>query len=506
MNQQRRLYRKLIYICAIAALLVPLSLLSAPATTQSPGGTLSQLRQKYDLSQANLGEIDPAGETIKLATLGMRGVAANVLWEKANHYKKVEDWTNLSATLEQITHLQPNFISVWRYQAWNLSYNVSVEFDDYRDRYYWVIKGINFLKEGVAYNGKEPRLLWDTGWFIAQKIGRADEHKQYRKLFKADDDFHGSRPMAQRDNWLVGREWFLRAQDLVDKFSVPIKGTSPLIFHSDPAMCLINYSDAMEEEGTYGEVAKTAWKRADEAWNAYGSRDIPTVHNLSIRLNDKEKFAERAAGARKELDALVPENLAEQIRQERIAKLDAKEKAAFDTPEKDRDDAQRSLMAIVNDKLYVNERIIAERVEGKDRAKALQLAEAAMTADTLARIIDNERSIVNFEYWRLRCEMERTDDALEARKLIFEAEQEFTATHLVAAGEKYEAGLAKWRQVLDAFPALLDESIEMEDLAETISRYREALHQLDKPFPEDFILQDVLDIQQRRQLPAEEAK
>ena len=169
----------------------------------------------HSLSQADLGEIDPASETIKLATLGMRGVAANILWEKANDYKKEEDWTNLSATLEQITKLQPNFVNVWIYQAWNLSYNISVEFDDYRDRYRWVIRGIDFLKEGTQYNRDEPRLLLGLGWMIAQKIGKADEHMQFRQLFQEDDDFNGSRPVAQRDNWLVGREWLLKAEQVV---------------------------------------------------------------------------------------------------------------------------------------------------------------------------------------------------------------------------------------------------------------------------------------------------
>ena len=147
----------------------------AARRTESPGGKLAQLRDEYGLSQADLGEIDPTSEALKLATLGMRGPAANIMWQKANEYKKTEDWMAFSAALEQIIRLQPNFINVWRFQAWNLSYNISVEFDDYHDRYYWVMKGINFIIGGTRYNKNEPRLLYDVGWFIAQKIGRADE-------------------------------------------------------------------------------------------------------------------------------------------------------------------------------------------------------------------------------------------------------------------------------------------------------------------------------------------
>ena len=85
---------------------MPLFWLSQPATNAvkgvqgSPGGKLAQLRDQYHLSQAQLGQIDPTSVTIKLATLGMRGVAANILWEKANDYKMKKDWTNFGATLE----------------------------------------------------------------------------------------------------------------------------------------------------------------------------------------------------------------------------------------------------------------------------------------------------------------------------------------------------------------------------------------------------------------------
>jgi len=129
----------LLALIGIAVLLVPISALSQPADSTSKGGKLAKLRQEYGLSQTNLGEVDPTSETMRLATLGLKNVAVTLLWDRANHYKKVEDWTNLSAVLEQMTKLQPNFFSVWDFQAHNLSYNLSFEFDNYRDRYAWVL-------------------------------------------------------------------------------------------------------------------------------------------------------------------------------------------------------------------------------------------------------------------------------------------------------------------------------------------------------------------------------
>ena len=45
-----------------------------------PGGKLAQLRDEYGISQTQLGEVDLTSQTINLCTLGMRGIAANILW------------------------------------------------------------------------------------------------------------------------------------------------------------------------------------------------------------------------------------------------------------------------------------------------------------------------------------------------------------------------------------------------------------------------------------------
>ena len=225
--------RKILYGVLIAGLLVPLYLISRPTMREADGrmvegGILSRMRVENGLSQADLGEIDPTSETMKLATLGMKGIAANLLWGRANRYKRDHDYDNLTATLNQISKLQPNFISVWQFQGWNLAYNVSVEFDDYRSRYYWVKRGVDFLREGTRYNPEEPVLFWEVGWTFGHKLGKADEYVQYRRLFREDEDYHNDLqadipidntrgPSGQPDNWLAGREWFRRAEQIVDK-------------------------------------------------------------------------------------------------------------------------------------------------------------------------------------------------------------------------------------------------------------------------------------------------
>jgi hypothetical protein len=492
MNQRQRFIRKIVYACVIAALLLPLAWLSQPETTASKGGRLAQLRSEYQLGQAQLGDIDPASETIKLATLGMRGVAANLLWDKANEYRKTEDWVNLSATLEQIAKLQPNFVSVWIFQGWNLSYNISVEFDDYRDRYYWVIKGIDFLKEGTQYNKDDPRLLSKIGWTISNKIGRADEHVQYRRLFRDDDEFNGALPRAQRDNWLVGREWMLQAEDAVAK-GAPIRGESPLLFYSHPVMCLMNYAEALEEEGTFGEVAKNAWRRSGDAWADFSNRDLPSRFNLFFRLDEKETYDEQSKRAQEELARVTPDGLREQIRAEKLATLTAEELAAYETPTDSRTPEQQQMMYGVETKLATSHMEVASRIEGSGRTVALRAAEQAAFADEMSNMIDIERGVINYDYWVLRSEVEPSDDTLAARKLIYDADQAFAGAQLLAASKQYAAGMEKWRDVLANYPQLIQDQTFTDELFDAIDRYRNVLNQLDEEFPEPFVLQNVLD-------------
>src|SRR5690606_39183932 len=97
-------------------------------------------------------------------------------------------------------------------QAHNVAYNISAEWDDYRERYRWAVKGIEFLQQGAALNQNEPRLLFDIGFFSSHKLGQSDEKIQFRRLFREDDDFHARQAVHQRDNWLFGTEYYLMAE------------------------------------------------------------------------------------------------------------------------------------------------------------------------------------------------------------------------------------------------------------------------------------------------------
>ena len=183
--------RKIAYIIVIAVLLIPLSMITRPSVkNQNEGGVLARLRVKHNLSQAELSEIDPASETMKLASLGLRGVAVNMLCMQAIEHKKREEYEELASSLKALTKLQPNFVKVWEYQAHNLAYNVSMEFDDYEYRREWVNRGLLFMKQGVKHNRKDHRITDMLGFMTGNKYGKSDEKLSFRRLFKEDKKFH----------------------------------------------------------------------------------------------------------------------------------------------------------------------------------------------------------------------------------------------------------------------------------------------------------------------------
>ncbi len=483
----------LLALTAIVVLLLPLSFLSQPADTEGSGGFLSRLRAERGLSQTNLGEIDATGETMRFATLGLKNVAVTLLWDRANHYKKVEDWANLSATLEQLVKLQPHFYSVWDFQAHNLSYNTSVEFDDYRDRYVWVIKGIEFLRQGLGLNRYEPRMWGRMGWFIGHKIGKSDEKEEFRRMFVADDDFHErddpQRAMKDRDNWLVSRGKYLEGQKL-DDAGVPLK-TTALIFHSEPMMAVINYARALEGDGTFGEAARDAWKMAGDEMRRFAAREIPTSWHVPIRLGLREAEEAQAMRLAEELETLLPGQFAA-LEAKKREQLSPEQQAALGVAPMDRDEKQAEVAAQAQDALKVTWKEVARAAPSDVRQRAWQLALEEVEARETAHIIDRYRDIVNFDFWRATCEAEVTEPALRARERTWTADREFKAARLQTARQAYEEAFKAWRTVLDDSSILREDQLTADDIAEIVNRYRKLLEQLDEPFPSPFILDDII--------------
>ncbi|MCY2974737.1 MAG: hypothetical protein NTW52_08750 [Planctomycetota bacterium] len=510
----KALYRKAAYICGIVALLLPLFLLgqpptvkstgssaepSASASASSSGGLLSQIRDRYDIGQASLGQLDPASETMRLATLGLRGVAATILWQKSDYYKTEKYYDRLSATLNQLALLQPHFVSVWDSQAHNLAYNVSVEFDDYRERYAWVKKGIDYLVTGTKFNRRQPILQWHLGKYMTQKLGRSDEKRQFRELFRNDDEYHqklvgygldvesadARGPDRKPDNWLVGRLWFLKAYDLVRAGAYCKK--NPLYFYAENPYALMYSAEAMEEEGTLDDKAMFAWSRASNEWDAYGALDIMTSWGHTVQLGKYDVALQVAKDATAKFDALVSD-----VRKEVIAnskdKLTEDEFAAVNLPPSERTPEQQYLVDASLYKYMPAKTVLIQMLPKEKRTEALALASDVDSKEEYATHVGKYRDQCNYEYWEMRGRLEQKPTTVAARRQMYEADQFLAKGDLDKSMKLYEAAWQNWARVFRAYPKMMTEE-SADEVLKAIKRYGKAA---DISLEDSFALSDFL--------------
>lgn len=281
MNAMSSQSRKITYLIIIVCLLVAIVFLGMPASSEEgSGGRLARLRTKHNLGEGSLGKVDPSSTTMNLLLLGLRGVATNILWMEANEHQEHKNWAQLRTTVDSIILLQPHYTKVWRFQAWNLAYNVSASWDAVADRYFWVKEGIKFLINGSNRNLENPELLWDTGNFMGNKIGRSDEWRQFRKYFYSDPEprlNEGVDPEinpAQKDNYLVAKDYFTFANDAEEKDPDKQHIMADVLFRHYPTRAQFDYPMALQREGIFDQVTTEAWRQGFEEWTGVYGREL----------------------------------------------------------------------------------------------------------------------------------------------------------------------------------------------------------------------------------------
>ena len=490
--------RKIIYLVVLVAMVVPLYLLGQPsAGSGDPGGRLSEMRGQFNIAESDLGEISPASETMKLASLGLRGVAATLLWNKAHRYRVLHEWDRLKATLNNIALLQPHYDKVWEHQAHNLAYNVSIEFDDYRQRYEMVREGTEFLTRGVRQNRNAPRLIWYTGWFYGQKMGMSDEKRQFRKLFADDEVLHESLlnegidvesidaigPLGKPDNWLVGRLWLEHGYDLV-KGGVKIRRQTPLNFYETGPKWRIMHGEAIESEGILDNRAEFAWTRARDDWENFGKRSIPTTSPFTIKLGQIDELKRQRQIKAEEFRELTGDTYTAAM-QEKLNKLPEDLRAVYNKPASERTEAGKKAMKGIERSLRPDFAQVAKACDPSIRLRAISMVAEMDDLEARIRKTAGYRTQINFEYWLTLCMAEQEPQKVEARRLIYEAEALNAEAEIDKAEAKYLEAFEIWAKVYDRYPLLtIDDSAE--DLYDSIRRYMALLDSQD--LPEDFPL------------------
>jgi len=162
--------RSKLYKPALIAAMVPLLALSG----------LLQRRLNSERVGMGVTRGEPLGKTAPpvlvfttVALGGFRGLIANALWVRAMELQDQDKYFEKVQLADWITKLQPHFTTVWVVQAWDMAYNISIKFSDPRDRWQWVQRGIELLRdEGLKYNPDETMIYRELAWFFHHKMGQ----------------------------------------------------------------------------------------------------------------------------------------------------------------------------------------------------------------------------------------------------------------------------------------------------------------------------------------------
>jgi hypothetical protein len=114
---------------------------------------------------------------------GFRGLISNMLWIRANDLEQDDKYFEAAQLADWITDLEPHFSQVWQFQAWNMAYNISIKFKDFPDRWRWVERAIELLRDdGLRYNPDDASIYRDLGWIFQHKMGQdLDDANMYFK-------------------------------------------------------------------------------------------------------------------------------------------------------------------------------------------------------------------------------------------------------------------------------------------------------------------------------------
>ena len=135
------------------------------------------------VDEAGIEGLPPTVAFTTVALGGFRGILADMLWLRTNGLQQQGKYFEMVQLASWITKLQPKFTGATAYLAWNMAYNISVTYTSPVDRWRWVQRGIELIRdEALDYNANDPLLYRELGWIYQHKIGNMlDDAQRYYK-------------------------------------------------------------------------------------------------------------------------------------------------------------------------------------------------------------------------------------------------------------------------------------------------------------------------------------
>ena len=193
----------------VGALMGSLACIALWATLQSPINTMRK-DLKLVLASNIYDELPPKYAWVSAFGGTFRGIAADILWTRMETLKQEGKYYEAHQLAEWICTVQPRFPEVWVFQAWNMSYNISVGTKTSAERWQWVYNGIRLLRDqGIPNNERFIPLYHQLAWLWFHKVGAQmdDHHWAYKNHWASTmETLLGAPPLNATD--AEGLAWF----------------------------------------------------------------------------------------------------------------------------------------------------------------------------------------------------------------------------------------------------------------------------------------------------------
>ncbi|MBR4417403.1 MAG: hypothetical protein IKS67_11570 [Victivallales bacterium] len=150
-------------------------------------GKMNAIRYTEKLTDTDpLENAPPAVAFTSVALGGFRGLVADYLWLRSSKMQDEGNYFEMVQLADWIVKLQPRYTTSHAFLAWNMAYNVSVTFTGFEDRWRWVKRGIELIRdEALEYNPGDPELFRQLGWIYQHKMGQDldDANRFYKTEF-----------------------------------------------------------------------------------------------------------------------------------------------------------------------------------------------------------------------------------------------------------------------------------------------------------------------------------
>jgi len=159
--------------------------------------------------------VESAPPIVALGTAigALRGLIVDWLWIKVNMMQDQGLYYDILEDSRLITQLQPRFGPVWTFLGHNMAYNLSVNTNTPEERWEWVRKGLELVRdEGLRYNPNDILLYRELAFWLDHKVeGVSDDaHPIYKREFAREwHDLLGEPPLT----WNERTAWIKRIAD-----------------------------------------------------------------------------------------------------------------------------------------------------------------------------------------------------------------------------------------------------------------------------------------------------